>query len=256
MSDSSTSQTDGDEEKIRHLHAELKRYKPKETLTLCPRNPGIPYGLPEYGEETRPESNEWLLPNFDPTIDQPDHEAQVEVISYLKGDIHRDALVLLCNITKAPSIRHGAHHPLVPGRKFVLKVYNPTFYLSARTPSELANQSLSREANAYEYFYNQGMTGHPHMVPQYYGSWALKFDVSEPSRGSRSPKTRRWRCAGAILIEHIQGLSLEHMCKRDEGGAMNTDEAFLPFPDSDSVSGSEKKGIPLNEMPARLKVFK
>ncbi|KAK1641442.1 hypothetical protein BDP81DRAFT_504846 [Colletotrichum phormii] len=253
MSDYNMSESDEDGVKqiIRHLENEFERYKPGKTLTLCLRDPGI-----------RPESNEWLLPNFNPTIDQPDHEAQVEIIEYLRGGNKGGALVLLCKIIKVPSIRHDTHHPLTRGLKVVLKVFDSAFFpqqleifLRDHTPSDLPNQLLSREANAYEYFYGQNMTGDPHMVPQYYGSWALKFDVSDSSgpSGSSSTQTRPWRCVGAVLIEHIRGRSLEKICKQHESGALIPDQALLPFPDSTS---GKKEGLSFKDLSSRLKVFK
>ncbi|KAK1672719.1 hypothetical protein BDP55DRAFT_634728 [Colletotrichum godetiae] len=215
------------DEQLRNLQEGFERYKPRTTVTLCPREPGISYGLPEYGPGIRPESNEWRLPNFNPTIDQPDHEAQVEIIECLKGGIEGRALV--------PSIRHDTHHPPTRGLRVVLKVFDSAFFpqqlgifLREHAPSDLPSQLLSREANAYEYFYNQGMTGNPHM-------------------------TRRWRCAGAVLIEHIQGQSLEKICKRHESGALIPDQAMLPFPDSASDQGG---GLQLKNLPSRLNIFK
>ncbi|KAL2880414.1 hypothetical protein SGCOL_004131 [Colletotrichum sp. CLE4] len=99
------------------------------------------------------------------------------------------------------------------------------------------------------------MTGNPHMVPQYYGSWAIKFHVIESTGSDSSPsvQTRRRRCADAVLIEHIQGQSLEKICKRHERGALIPDQAMLPFPDSAS---DQRGGLPLKNLPSRLKIFK
>ncbi|KAK1446559.1 hypothetical protein CCUS01_12307 [Colletotrichum cuscutae] len=247
------------DEQLRNLRQGFERYKPGTTLTLCPREPGIPYGLPAYEPGVCPEPNEWFLPNFDPNIDQPDHEAQVEIIECLKGG---GVLVLSCKITKVPSIRRDAHHPLTRGLKVVLKVFDSAFFpadleifLREQRPSDLPNQLLSREANAYEYFYNQGMTGNPHMVPQYYGSWAIKYHVIDPARSGSSPpfQTRRWRCAGAVLIEHIQGQSLEKICQGHESGFLIPDQAMLPFPDSAS---GQRGGLPLEDLPSRLEILK
>ncbi|KAJ0300039.1 uncharacterized protein N0V96_005540 [Colletotrichum fioriniae] len=147
------------DEQLRNLQQGFERYKPGTRLTLCPREPGIPYGLPEYGPGIRPESNEWFLPNFDPTIDQPDHEAQVEIIECLKGGVKGGVLVLLCKIIKVPSIRRTTHHPLTRELEVVLKVFDSVFFpqsleifLREHVPDDLPNQLLSREANAYEYF--------------------------------------------------------------------------------------------------------
>ncbi|KXH43613.1 hypothetical protein CNYM01_02752 [Colletotrichum nymphaeae SA-01] len=265
MSDSGMPEASGEDERQRQIHlwTEFGRYKPGGVLTLCPRSSGIPYGLPEYGPGTKPESNEWLLPDFDPTVDQPDHEAQVEVIRCLKGDIEGDALILQCKIIKTPSISRDTHHRLTLGLKVVLKIFDPTFFLVDQfsshffklTPSEVCNQLYSREANAYEYFYEQNITGDPHMVPQYYGSWALKFDVSdspEPGRSS-SPRTSQWRCVGAILIECVVGRSLEKMCERDHSGVLIADEASLPYFDHASCTS---KVLSLNDSASRLKVLK
>ncbi|KXH26026.1 hypothetical protein CSIM01_12980 [Colletotrichum simmondsii] len=265
MSDSGMPEASEEDERQRqfHLWTEFGRYKPGELLTLCPRSSGIPYGLPEYGPETKPESNEWHLPDFDPTVDQPGHEAQVEVIRCLKGDIEGDALILLCKITKTPSISRDTHHHLTLGLKVVLKIFDPTFFLVDQfsshffglTQSEVSNQLYSREANAYEYFYEQNLTGGPHMVPQYYGSWALQFDVSDaPAPGrSSSPRTRQWRCVGAILIECIAGRSVEKICKRDHSRALIADEASFPYID---YTSSTSRVLPLNDSASRLKILK
>ncbi|KAK1730018.1 uncharacterized protein BDZ83DRAFT_747657 [Colletotrichum acutatum] len=250
------------DEQLRNLQQGFERYRPGTILTLCPREPGIPYGLPEYGPGIRPESNEWFLPNFDPTIDQPDHEAQVEIIECLKGGIEGGVLVLLCKIIKVPSIRRNAHHPLTRELEVVLKVFDSAFFprqleifLREHAPSDLPNQLLSQEANAYEYFYDQRMTGNPHMVPQYYGSWAIKFHVigSAGSGSSPSFQTRRWRCAGAVLIEHIQGHSLEKICNGYESRFLIPGQAMLPFPDSAS---NQRGGLSLRDVPSRLKILK
>ncbi|KAI3540783.1 hypothetical protein CSPX01_07947 [Colletotrichum filicis] len=263
MSDSGMPEASGEDERQRQIHlwTEFGRYKRGEVLTLCPRSSGIPYGLPEYGSE-RPESNEWLLPDFDPTVEQLGHEVQVEVIRCLKCDIEGSALILLCRVTNTPSISRDTHHRLTLGLKVVLKIFDPTFFLLDQlsyffglTPSEVSHQLYSREANAYKYFYEQKITGDPHMVPQYYGSWALKFDASdspEPGRSS-SPRTRQWRCVGAILIECIADRSLEKMCERDHSGALIADKAPLPYIDHAS---STSKVLSLNDSASRLKVLK
>ncbi|KAI3550071.1 hypothetical protein CABS01_10518 [Colletotrichum abscissum] len=217
MSDSGMPEASGEDERKRQIHLwkEFGRYKPREVLALCLRSSGIHYGLPEYGSE-RPESNEWLLPDFDPTVEQPGHEVQVEVIRCLNGDIEGSALILLCRITKTSSISRDTRHSLILGLKVVLKIFDPTFllldqlsYFFGLTPSEVSNQLYSREANACKYFYEQKITGDPHMVPQYYGSWALKFDASdspEPGRSS-SPRTLQWRCASLPYIDHASSTS-------------------------------------------------
>ncbi|KAK1518707.1 uncharacterized protein CCOS01_11527 [Colletotrichum costaricense] len=263
MSDSGMPEASGEDERQRQIHlwTEFGRYKRGEVLTLYPRSSGIPYGLPEYGSE-RPESNEWLLPDFDPTVEQLGHEVQVEVIRCLKCDIEGSALILLCRVTKTPSISRDTHHRLTLGLKVVLKIFDPTFFLLDQlsyffglTPSEVSHQLYSREANAYKYFYEQKITGDPHMVPQYYGRWALKFDASdspEPGRSS-SPRTRQWRCVGAILIECIADRSLEKMCERDHSGALIADKAPLPYIDHAS---STSKVLSLNDSASRLKVLK
>ncbi|KAK1460819.1 hypothetical protein CMEL01_15116 [Colletotrichum melonis] len=248
MSDSGMPEASGEDERQRQIH-------------LWTESSGIPYGLPEYGSE-RPESNEWLLPDFDPTVEQPGHDVQVEVIRCLKGDIEGSALILLCRVTKTPSISRDTRHRLTLGLKVVLKIFDPTFlllyqlsYFFGLTPSEVSNQLYSREANAYKYFYEQKITGDPHMVPQYYGSWALEFDASdspEPGRSS-SPRTLQWRCVGAILIECIADRSLEKMCERDHSGALIADKASLPYIDHAS---SASKVLSLNDSASRLKVLK
>ncbi|KAK6208491.1 hypothetical protein QIS74_12009, partial [Colletotrichum tabaci] len=241
--------------RLRHLEQEIRRYNPGETLTLYPRDPGAPHGLIEYEKPPEHDLPDGWIPYFDPTKDvTPRERAHVEVLKVITGGIDLGAQLLLCKVLEAPSpTPTGNYMSFDAGMKLVLKVFDPIFFPEAedwdwcrrgRSKDVEVDGHLSREANAYQYLFAKKITGHPHIVPQFHGSWAIKFDVGGSAEN-------RWRCAGAVLIEYIEGTSFESLCDREE-------ETQYMIPETTPLRppGSADASWTFNELPNRLKVFR
>ncbi|WQF89459.1 hypothetical protein CDEST_14473 [Colletotrichum destructivum] len=243
----------------RYLEQELYRYKPGEKLTLYPRDPGAPHGLPDYEKPPEHDLPDGWIPYFDPTTEVSGHEeAQVGVLEVIAGGTKRGAQLLLCKVLKAPAPPPPDlpcyHMSFDVGMKLVLKVFDSVFFPEAwdwdwnqlaATKDIRVDGRLSRQANVYHHLFSKGITGHPHIVPQFHGSWAIKFDVEDAAE-------TRWRCAGAILIEYIEGTSMEALCDSEEETQYMIPKAgFLSLPSS--AGGSF--GISFNDLANRLRVF-
>ncbi|CCF46937.1 hypothetical protein CH063_03998 [Colletotrichum higginsianum] len=243
----------------RYLEQELRRYEPGEKLTLYPRDPGAPHGLPDYEKPPEHDLPDGWIPYFDPTTEvSVQEEAQIEVLEVIAGGTKRGAQLLLCKVLKAPAPPPPDlpcyHMSFDVGMKLVLKVFDSIFFpevwdwhwTQLAVPKDVrVDGRLSRQANVYQHLFSKGITGHPHIVPQYHGSWAMKFAVGDSSE-------TQWRCAGAVLIEYIEGTSMEALCDRDEYERMVPETGFLSLPSS--ADGS--LGVPFNDLTNRLRVFK
>ncbi|KAK1633680.1 hypothetical protein BDP81DRAFT_397035 [Colletotrichum phormii] len=189
-----------------------------------------PYGQPQYENPPKLQVRPGGLRNFNPqTYVPPRKQAQIEVIELLSGGPRGGAQVLLSKIVHAPAEYRSSHAPFPgsPRKKnsgqapslVVAKVFDPLFfegnneYICALFGNDVfAEQLLSRESGAYEYIYEKGkpkgptphskrkgkrwendnsMTGHPHLTPQYYGTWAVKIE-----RGDH-----KYDCAGLVLMD-------------------------------------------------------
>ncbi|TKW51919.1 hypothetical protein CTA1_2946 [Colletotrichum tanaceti] len=228
--------------------------------------------------------------NFDPAKAHetpPKQQARIGIVKSLSGGIKSGAQVLLCKVTKAPDECKHLHAPF-PGnpRKrpsqqapslLVAKVFDSMFFpgtdefLTTLYGNEAyAEQTLSREAGALSYLYQRGLpadpsakgknrqkndnsvTGHPHLVPQYYGSWAVRFDMGEDDKGDT-----RYRCAALVLMEYVEGHAMEDLCTRDKrSGFLRPNPTPITFHRYQDASGiSQKRTLKLTEG-VRLKIFR
>ncbi|GJD03980.1 hypothetical protein ColKHC_12805 [Colletotrichum higginsianum] len=231
----------------------------------------------------------WIR-NFNPTKAHetpPKQQARIEIVKSLSGGIKSGAQVLLCKVTKAPDDCKYLHAPF-PGnpRKrrsqqapslLVAKVFDSMFFpgtdefLTTLYGNEgYAEQTLSREAGALSYLYQRGLpadlsakgkngqnndnsvTGHPHLIPQYYGSWAVRFDMGEDDKGDT-----QYRCAALVLMEYVEGHAMEDLCTRDKGsGFLRPNPKPIIFHRYQDASGhSQNRTLKLNE-DVRLKIFR
>ncbi|KAK6208494.1 hypothetical protein QIS74_12012 [Colletotrichum tabaci] len=272
---------------------EFARYDPGQKLTLYPYKPVEPYGLEQYDQPKsfhyEVKHSGWVR-NFDPTKAHktpPKQQARIEVVKLLSGGIGTGPQVLLCKVTKAPDESKYLHAPF-PGnpRKrhsvqapslLVAKVFDSMFFpgrtdfLSAIYGDDVyAEQLLSREAGALAYLYERGLpvgpaakgkksqennnsvTGHPHLVPQYYGSWTVGFNMGENDKG-----VTKYRCAGLLLMEYIEGRIMEQVCVRDSKTKfLRPNPNPLVFHEYMDVLGhSQKRTLTLTE-DVRLKIFR
>ncbi|KAK1639359.1 hypothetical protein BDP81DRAFT_404137 [Colletotrichum phormii] len=78
---------------------------------------------------------------------------------------------------------------------------------------------LSRESWAYKHLYQKNLTGPPNITAQYYGTWAVKFPAGKTPEGRDQYKT-----VALILMEYIDGYSIDDLCNRDEYGDLVPDD--------------------------------
>ncbi|KAF6843004.1 hypothetical protein CMUS01_02500 [Colletotrichum musicola] len=172
-------------------------------------------------------------PNFDNVdVQDPAPLTQIEVVKSLCGGVTKGAQVLLCKILRRPSVSDDAKHARLPvyfpkdGSStisfVVAKVFDPVFYPQSRsldsnyTGDTVASLDMSREASVFEFCYKEKMTGYPHIVPQYYGSWIGRVENSAADGQNRY--------VSLILMEYVEGKTIEQMCTRDK----KTDFLVLP----------------------------
>ncbi|KAK1535059.1 uncharacterized protein CCOS01_03811 [Colletotrichum costaricense] len=116
---------------------------------------------------------------------------------------------------KAPVVESLDGERLTVGQLAVLKVYDAMFYpfqygmyQGPWKVTSRADQEHSREAGAYKHLWTHKKTGYPHLAPQYYGSWAIKLTTTN------SAVKDKQRFARAIIMEYIEGTSIEELCFR------------------------------------------
>ncbi|KAK1590664.1 uncharacterized protein LY79DRAFT_659277 [Colletotrichum navitas] len=252
------------------LNRESRRYTPGQMLTLLPLVPAPPHGLPHLPslEKKLPKGQ---VRNFDSTTTFSLRDvARVEVLELIKGGVGRGIQLVLCKVVKAPTNTQSggvrnSYKSFDKEMKVVLKVFDPVLFPQAEdwdvrhgkmSEDDWADELLSREANALQHLYNKGITGHPHPAPQYHGTWAMEFEFKDLH-------DVRKRHVGAVLMEYIEGASMESMCDRkivydDDGDdddwrvLMVPNNAFLSPPSSQDG----KSGVSFSDLSARLKVFR
>ncbi|KAK0378819.1 hypothetical protein CLIM01_03790 [Colletotrichum limetticola] len=260
----------------RFMDSQFAKYDPGKTLTLYPHKVVEPYGLEHYSNPPKLAVPEGHLRDFDPKAHSPKTRGSVEVIKLLSGGIGGGAQVLLCKVSEQPAEYRPSHAPFPePQRYVVAKIFDPMFFpgdngvLSALVGNDvLAEQLLSRESGAYEYLYDRGkpkappsdskgkgkkqetrntITGHPNLIPQYYGTWAIRFGMGKG----------KYREAGLVLMEYIEGHAIEELCYReeDDGYLLPVTEEVI-FHDFAGLAGTiQPRKVNLTE-PFRLKAFR
>ncbi|KAJ0300026.1 hypothetical protein COL516b_008767 [Colletotrichum fioriniae] len=214
-------------DELANRNAAVRRYAPGEKLGLITHDPSEPFGLvdfPPFQDDYQPRS-------LQPTAEELKlKKPQLKIVEPLRAGRDVGSQILVCKVVRAPTdrsnIKKHAPFPSFPkhskvrrGDSFVVaKVFDPRLYPPRDTidlPNEppfddatVAYSELCREAAVYQFFYEKGKSGHPHMIAQYYGCWVNNRRVFEDAV---TPDT--W--VGLILIEYIEGLSIKAMCTRD-----------------------------------------
>ncbi|KAF4840264.1 hypothetical protein CGCSCA4_v010462 [Colletotrichum siamense] len=166
-----------------------------------------------------------------PKSDKPfkGFQVQVKIDRLISGGSEAGCQILLCEVTAVPKPKVWATslkkkdgvslygEPLNIGDNVVVKVFDPLFYGDVSNTDKgpwkvtsIADGDLSRENAAYRHLWEAGRTGSPHLAPQYHGSWTLPLGTDYPKFKGQ---TRR---VGAIMIEYIQGKSIEALCYRNK----------------------------------------
>ncbi|KAK6224286.1 hypothetical protein QIS74_02613 [Colletotrichum tabaci] len=216
-------------------------YSPGATLWLTPHVPPKPYGLSYYPaphnlttDEMGPPKEDSGLSQMDRAFKYPPHDfdetkqsddngrVQLEVVAVLAGGVgmaySRGPQKLKCKVLKTPSPNpeKREYEPLNVGDLVVAKVHDPLFYPRVGDGFDIlyklttrADMGLSDETGAYKQLFKKGITGYPHLAPQYYGTWTAGVK-------STNPKFRgRTRHVGIVLIEYVDGVSLDQLFVRN-----------------------------------------
>ncbi|KAF9875908.1 hypothetical protein CkaCkLH20_06840 [Colletotrichum karsti] len=205
------------------LDEEATRYEPGQRFTIQPYNPVRPHGTQFYGPPPRDAIPPGGLRGFDPGAPVPeDTSADLEIIHPLSVSNGGRAQIVACEMIRSPKTSRDSHAPFPssqgkdnkPSRqRFAAKMYDWAFQASdifGASPEEAVEGIFSREDAVLRRLYDKNLTGNPHLAPQYYGSWATEFIIDGGDSGTL------YRCVGLILIELVEGSSMEDMCSRDE----------------------------------------
>ncbi|KAK2751707.1 hypothetical protein CKAH01_17814 [Colletotrichum kahawae] len=210
-------------------HAEL--YRPGTRLILTPHNSPAPYGSSFYPDPPNLDPDQ-MIPmeeemtysrsqlvfseknrplDFDETK-QDDKSSQVhlEILSMVDGGYGSGYTPgpqkALCRVvqTASASSHDEQKTPLALGQLVLLKLYDPPFWYLTVHPLELcfkftvrAGFAQSDEVGAYYHIFKAGLTGFPHLAPQYHGCWTIAATSTNP------------KCAGQV--RHVVALAMEYV---------------------------------------------
>ncbi|KAH0439425.1 hypothetical protein CcaCcLH18_02902 [Colletotrichum camelliae] len=201
-----------------------EKYSVGKKLTLFPYEPERPYGMRAY----HPPQG---VRNFEPEADFTNTKARVQIEEIICRGPGRSSQIFSCKVLEAPVEERPAFYQsplsLIPKnknsksrrppliRKLVGKVYDTCissiYYASDSDRASKAPGYFSREHAAYAYYRWNKKTGYPHTMPQFYGGWMTK--VKDGTNIMGEPK---FKYVGLILIEYIDGCSIEDLCSRED----------------------------------------
>ncbi|KAI8251307.1 hypothetical protein K4K58_008952 [Colletotrichum sp. SAR11_239] len=196
-------------------HIERRRYDPRSIITLYRYSPGRTHGQSRYFRNPLPEDlpSGWLR-GFDPTAQTSTKTAaHIEIIRPIRSGEGGISQVHECEVVHAPR-RRKSHASLAnielngkkgPRLRLVAKFFDAMFIPGIS--DENLEGIFSQEDAALKRLFRKKLTGHPHLAPEYYGSWATKFVIGRDDKGCEIH-----RCVGVILIEYIEGQSIPQLC--------------------------------------------
>ncbi|KAL0769484.1 hypothetical protein CaCOL14_008792 [Colletotrichum acutatum] len=221
-------------------HEEI--YSPGRRLLLRSHKPLPPYGRHLYPIPDGLTSDDMMLsdeekafslrrlvfhPNNAPkTIDknnQDDHAAsmEVEIIRMIGGSpgegYHPGPQKLLCKVVASPSPaapNEREHEAPSEGQLLFLKIFDSLFWHKTSdtdTTKRLikvtiqADSAFSDEFGVYYRLFEKGLTGFPHVAPQFYGGWITAVKSINSSFADRT------RDVAVLATEFIDGRSLDHL---------------------------------------------
>ncbi|KAF5522506.1 hypothetical protein CGCA056_v006373 [Colletotrichum aenigma] len=182
--------------------------------------PVRPYGTPAYHSPRG-------VRNFDAKADIAKTQAKVQIEEVIRVGPDRESQIFSCKILEAPVEERPAFYQsplsLIPKnknsqarrppltRKLVAKVYDSTWLPSCFVSPSPDTGYFSREHAAYAYYRWNKKTGYPHTMPQFYGGWVAKVKY-----GTNMTGEPQFKYVGLILIEYIDGRSIEDLCFRED----------------------------------------
>ncbi|KAF0320801.1 hypothetical protein GQ607_011885 [Colletotrichum asianum] len=174
-------------------------------------------------------------------------QAKVQIEKIIRVGPERESQIFSCKVLEAPVEERPAFYQsplsLIPKnkdskarrppltRKLVGKVYDSTWLPSCFVSPSPDTGYFSREHAAYAYYRWNKKTGYPHTMPQFYGGWVAKVKYSTNMMGEH-----QFKYVGLILIEYIDGRSIEDLCYREDIEEGYIDE-LCPYEFSFGISG-------------------
>ncbi|KAF9879201.1 hypothetical protein CkaCkLH20_03434 [Colletotrichum karsti] len=126
---------------------------------------------------------------------------------------------LKCKVLEVPltpPLYENQRTPAV-GDVIFIKAFDPMFFPRVVDPMEAhfkvtarADMALSDEVGAYAFLYKHGMTGAPHIAPQWFGCWTAEVQSTDPNFQTRY--------VGVIALEFIDGICLQKLFVKDDVG--------------------------------------
>ncbi|KAJ5003363.1 hypothetical protein K4K57_012859 [Colletotrichum sp. SAR 10_99] len=188
-------------------------------MTLYPYEPDRPHGSGQYHFNPLPKDlPEGHIRNFNTNGDYKNTKAKIEIREIIRQGVNRNSQIFRCLVLKPPKEERPAalQEPLPPFRdehggvlpgQLVAKVFDFHYYESdfgGPWPNEQeADGNHCREHAVYAHYRRNGQTGHPHIIPQFYGSWVSKIYCGHDENNQPV-----FRYVGLILIEYINGYSV------------------------------------------------
>ncbi|KAF4834682.1 hypothetical protein CGCSCA4_v012890 [Colletotrichum siamense] len=233
----------------------LERFDPGEELVLTPYPLSDPCNI-GFEDEGRAPSD------FDPSqadgklIEEanPATKARLVIKKRLSGASANGQKVLLCRVEQAPTAveMNNAHaNHLSEANLVIVKTFAsipryewvPDGYRS----HEHASSEPNSEAAVYQHLYDNGLTGYPHLAPQYYGTWVFEKEQKGQNACARD------RYTSLIVMEYIHGVSIEQLgtrnWDRDNYGPLQLSTTPI------ALYRNSDKTLPM-DTESRLRIFK
>ncbi|KAK6213796.1 hypothetical protein QIS74_09798 [Colletotrichum tabaci] len=221
-----------------------KLYSPGQTLSLTPHRAPKPWGWKYYSmppdlkdEDTAQSEDDKKLTRLAMVFqegNQPhrlDRQIQkdeskkmkVEVLELFGidrfGEYTPGTQKLKCKVLQVPSDSSDDHQNSAVDDIIFIKVFDPMFFPRNVSAIDIewkvtarADMALSNEVGAYEFLYKHGLTGSPHVAPQWLGCWTAEVQTTDLEYGGRT------RHVGVIALEYIDGICLQKLLRTNEDG--------------------------------------
>ncbi|KAF3799606.1 hypothetical protein GCG54_00002309 [Colletotrichum gloeosporioides] len=201
-------------------------YAVGKEFNLFPYKPTEPHGTEAYRRRRLP-ADEIVgsIRGFDPTRDFTTTKAKVRIEDHIRIGMNQQSQIFGLSIVHAPlderpaTEQQSLYHPVGSGHpitwNLVGKAVDVEYALSGsvgvKQVEEAADGRVCCEHAAYTYYRSLGKTGHPHIMPQFYGTWVMELDDGLDDEGF---PMSRYVCV--LLLEYIHGYSIDELCYHEE----------------------------------------
>ncbi|KAF4871581.1 hypothetical protein CGCSCA1_v009401 [Colletotrichum siamense] len=151
----------------------------------------------------------------------PSSQVHLEIVSIVDGGYGSKYVPgpqkVLCKVVQVASspCAEDEKKPLVLQQLVLLKLYDPLFW-HLKVPliesyfkvTVRADKAQSVEVGAYSHLFRAGLTGFPHLAPQFHGCWTIAVSSTDPEY------TGKVRHVVALAIEYVEGRRLSELFER------------------------------------------